>query len=230
MRNAHQFADIIAQQGAVCLLIVYHFPQEAAQESSAFTVVGQTHGAGTPSGELMLVPRGALPAPEFSGCIFYLDPKAPERLPVCTSTLVCETFAASFPENPVYISSQLSGGTLRARLESALNTFSERLWLLIEPFSDFFPLPSPNGEGLCADPAEAHPLCGALPFRSDAFLCRCLPAEYKGQRGLLLFDTEETIHDKLKLAAELGIRNSLVLPEKSFFTPPVRNDISKRGI
>lgn len=79
-------------------MIVYHFPQEAAQEASAFTVAGQDYAAGTVSGELMLVPQGALPASEFSGCIFYLDTQAPAHLPICTRTLVPETLAASFPE------------------------------------------------------------------------------------------------------------------------------------
>ena len=75
-------------------MIVYHFPQEAAQEVSAFTVVGQDYAAGTVSGELMLVPQGALPVSEFSGCIIYLDTKAPAHLPICTRTLVPETLAA----------------------------------------------------------------------------------------------------------------------------------------
>ena len=117
-------------------MIVYHFPQEAAQEASAFTVAGQDYAAGTVSGELMLVPQGALPASEFSGCIFYLDTKAPAHLPICTRTLVPEALAASFPENPVYVSSQLSGGTLRMRLKNALDTFSDRY--LATPSGDAF--------------------------------------------------------------------------------------------
>lgn len=197
-------------------MIVYHFPQEAAQEASAFTVAGQDYAAGTVSGELMLVPQGALPASEFSGCIFYLDTQAPAHLPICTRTLVPETLAASFPENPVYVSSQLSGGTLRMRLENALDTFSDRLWLIVEPFSDFFSLPCPSGVGLRGPLAEMQPLCGAAPFQSEAFLCSCLPAEYEAQRGLFLFDTGETIHEKLALAAEIGIQNVLVLTGAAF--------------
>ncbi len=70
--------------------------------------------------------------------------------------------------------------------------------------------------GLRAPLAEMQPLCGAAPFRSEAFLCSCLPAEYKAQRGLFLFDTGETIHEKLTLAAEIGIQNVLVLTGAAF--------------
>ena len=159
----------------------------------------------------MLVPAGALPEAGFSGHIFYLDEHAVETLPICTRTLVPERLAERFPENPVYISAQLSGGTLRTRLEEALARYGDRLWLLAEPISMRFPLPCPSGVGTAlrredAEPKLAEPLCF-----SQALCCEYAPLRQKEGWALYLCDTPRSVREKLRLAEGCGTQNVLVM-------------------
>ena len=169
--------------------------------------------SGETAGEVMFVPAGALPDAGFSGHIFYLDERAVETLPICTRTLVPERLAERFPENPVYISAQLSGGTLRARLEEALVRYGDRLWLLAEPLSMRFPLPCRSGVGTALSPEEAareteEPLCF-----SQALYCEYAPVRREEGWGLYLCDTPRSVAAKLRLAEECGVQNVLVMKE-----------------
>lgn len=191
-------------------MIVFHFPDEAAAERSAFSVVGQTP-SGEAAGELMLVPAGALPGAGFPGHIFYLDERAVETLPICTRTLVPERLAEQFPENPVYISAQLSGGTLRARLEEALARYADRLWLLAEPLSMCFSLPCPSGIGTALSPEEAARVAQEPFCLSQAFCCEYAPVRMEKGYTLCLCDTPRSVREKLRLAEECGVPYVLVL-------------------
>lgn len=193
-------------------MIVFYFPPAARAETEAFSVVGRVYPSGGAVGELMLVPAGALPVPQadFPGCIFYLDAARLPQLPFCGRTLLPEALAPGAPGNPVYVSSRLSGGTLRERLSSARERFGDRLWLVVEPFSHFFPLPCPSGCG-AAVPAGA-PEALSADFFSEALCCHCRPARYHGMRGLYLFDTERSLCAKLSLADACGVSNVFLLP------------------
>lgn len=190
-------------------MIVYDFPPSARRETAAFSVVGCHFSSGTLCGELMLLPRGASAPREFSGSLFCLDEPFEARSPVCARTLVPEALAGRFADNPVYISSLLSGGTLEARLREAHGVFGDRLWLLLEPFSHFFPLPCPDGQGHFL-PEHGALLPLAESSFSSALCCRFQAASLEGLRGVYLFDTPRTISRKLALANEQGLSNVLV--------------------
>lgn len=192
-------------------MIVYDFPPSAQRETAAFSIVGRHFSSGTLCGELMLIPRNALPEHSFCGPLFYLDEPRVDRFPICTRTLVPEALAGRFPDNPVYISSLLSGGTLEARLCEARSAFGDRLWLLLAPFSHFFPLPCPDGNGRFL-PERGALLPQAESAFSSALCCRFQAANLAGLRGVYLFDTPQTISHKLALADQCGILNVLVLP------------------
>lgn len=196
-------------------MIVYRFPPQAQTERSAFSVVGTVCPAGTLGDELILIPPGALPpaeAVEAAG-FYYLDASAPAHLPICPRTLVPEVLSDRLPENPVWISSRLSGGTLEARLLDAVSRYGARLWLVIQPFSDFFTLPCPSGSGIFLSGKAASVLHRLdTPAFSRSFCCACCRAEYCGQRGLFLFDTPESISEKLRLAYQCGAGHVLVFP------------------
>lgn len=193
-------------------MIVFRFPPEARTEHTAFTVVGRDLPGGALMDEVMLVPDEALPERGFSGCIFYLDERRLPRLPVCTRTLVPEALAAHFPENPVYIVSGPPDGTLPARLEAASAAFGPRLWLVIRPLSHFFTLPCPSDSGRFVPPEEAGSISRLdAPTQSRALCCAYCRAEYSGEQGLYLFDTEQSMEEKLRLADKAGIQNVLVL-------------------
>ena len=196
--------------------MLFSFPPEAQSERSAFTVVGQARPGGALAGEVMLVPDEALPEEGFSGCVFYLDERRPARLPVCTRTLIPEALAARFPENPVYLSSDLSCSTLRARLTAAQEAFGGRLWFIIRPLSRFFTLPCPSGEGQRVSP-EAEDRLTRLdaPVFSRALCCMYCRAAYCGRDGLYLFDTQESIAEKLRLAEDCGAAHVLLLPPET---------------
>lgn len=197
-------------------MIVFHFPPAANAETAAFSVVGQAYPSGSAEGELLLIPPGAPDSvPDcFRGCVFYLDSTRVFHLPFCARTLLPEALATGAPGNPVYVSSRLSGGTLRARLSSAHEHFGDRLWLVIAPLSHFFALPCPSGDGV---PVPETALCApGESFFSGALCCHCRPALWRGARGLYLFDTEQSIREKLALAGQCGILNALVLPSEPF--------------
>ena len=193
--------------------MVFRFPPEAQGERSAFTVVGQSRPGGALSGEVMLIPGEALPEEGFSGCVFYLDERRPSHLPVCTRTLIPEALAARFPGNPVYLSSDLFCGTLRARLAAAQQRFGARLWLIVRPLSRFFTLPCPSGEGLRVSP-EAEDRLTRLdaPVFSRALCCMYCRAAYCGRDGLYLYDTQDSIEETLRLAEDCGAAHVLMLP------------------
>ena len=148
--------------------------------------------------------------------MFYLDERRPARLPVCTRTLIPEALAARFPENPVYLSSELFCGTLRARLTAAQEAFGGRLWLIVRPLSRFFTLPCPSGEGLRVSPeAEGRLTQLDAPVFSRALCCMYCRAAYCGRDGLYLFDTQESIAEKLRLAEDCGAAHVLLLPPET---------------
>lgn len=157
----------------------------------------------------MLIPRGTSAPRDFTGLRFYLDEPFEDHVPVCARTIVPEALAGRFPDNPVCISSLLSGGTLESRLREAHGAFGDRLWLLLEPFSHFFPLPCPDGRGRFL-PERGALLPLAESSFSSALCCRFQAARLEGLRGVYLFDTPQTLSHKLALAAECALSNVLV--------------------
>ncbi len=194
-------------------MIVYHFPPEAQNEHVCFTVAGQEYPDGAITGELMIVPHGAAAEERFDGAVYYFqEPPDVTRVPISAETLLPSELCDAFPENPLYISSQITSGTLRKQLEEEILRHGARLWLLIDPYCTVFPLPCPDGQGRRISRAASAILRAEhTPQYTDTFYCNyCAPVPPNG--GLHLYDTQQTILQKLALAAEIGVQNTLVLP------------------
>ena len=115
------------------------------------------------------------------------------------------------------ISTALSGGDLRTRLEEALARCGG-LCLDLERLRRSFPLPCPDGEGEALSAGALAELLrrGAKPAFSEELMCKAFTAEIKGETRFVLFDDRETLCRKLRLAASLGAgRGFLLYPEWS---------------
>lgn len=110
-----------------------------------------------------------------------------------------EFWGMRFPQCGVLISSAISGGSLRQRLQDAAACYDGRCWLLVEPIQARFPLPCPSGVGAPLD--EPPDLPG---FFSREFCCQYAHFCEDDQGYFLLWDTEETVEKKLALAKENG--------------------------
>jgi hypothetical protein len=115
------------------------------------------------------------------------------------------------------ISSALSGGDLRTRLEEALGR-SGGLCLDLERLCRSFPLPCPDGEGdeLSPRALAGYLRQGAKPSFSEELMCKAFTAKVGGETRFILFDDRETLCRKVKLASSLGVRRCFLLyPEWS---------------
>ena len=115
------------------------------------------------------------------------------------------------------ISSALSGGDLRTRLEEALGR-SGGLCLDLERLCRSFPLPCPDGEGdeLSPRALAGYLRQGAKPSFSEELMCKAFTAKVGGEMRFILFDDRETLCRKVKLASSLGVRRCFLLyPEWS---------------
>lgn len=103
-----------------------------------------------------------------------------------------EVWKELFPDAPILISSALSGGYLEDRFRQA--AFERSCYLLIEPMCVRYPLPFGNAQGVSVSGiAETG-------FFSKSLCCRYAHAP----SYVLLWDTEDTIMQKMQLAKEAG--------------------------
>ena len=127
---------------------------------------------------------------------------------------VPEQYAKCSPHSRVMISSALSGGSLRSRLEEAVNRYGrQRVTLALERVAEDFFLPSPNGSGVALSRKElqkqleerqpsvffSHELCA----RYFTYMSREDGAHF------VLFDDGDTIRKKLEVARGLGITSAM---------------------
>ena len=125
--------------------------------------------------------------------------------------LVPEVWREILPTAGILISSSLSGGTLRQRLEDAQRASTGRCWLRLERLRMRFPLPCPTGAGKDLTQNELDRLLQNGPgFYSPEFCCRYL---YDLPDGIVLYDTEKTWEEKIKLAQSVGFSGALVPSE-----------------
>lgn len=116
------------------------------------------------------------------------------------------------PEDTVLFSTQICGGNLEACLREAKTEYGEKLWLLLELMCHVFPLPCPDGNGLLISEAESQQLQAAHQvYDAPDFLCRYCTYSEKNCLFLHLFDTDETIAQKLLLAKTLEINNIIYI-------------------
>ena len=115
----------------------------------------------------------------------------------------------------VLISSALSGGSLSQRLLDALNQYGHgRVVLAVERVAEDFFLPSPDGQGT---PLSREALGAMLEQRTPSvFFSDQLCAHYftymsrENGAHFVLFDDAGSIHKKLLLAHNLGIRQAVL--------------------
>lgn len=127
---------------------------------------------------------------------------------------VPERYASCAPGARVLVSSALSGGSLRQRLEEALERFGEsRTVLALEKRREDFFLPSPTGSGQPLTEEELEQLKQRLApsifFSGD--LCARYFTYMSRDNGahFVLFDDGDTLRHKVEVARELGIRTFL---------------------
>lgn len=138
---------------------------------------------------------------------------------------VPEAFATAAPTAQILLSSQLSGGTLRGRLEDGLARYGGRLILALECSPWDFVLPCPDGQGTALTLPElrerfAQHRCRA--WFSEELCCQYATYLQEECLHLLLYDNAASIQAKLELAAELGLAGALVCwDEIAGFQPPV---------
>ena len=130
------------------------------------------------------------------------------------SLYVPERYGTAAPHAKVMISSALSGGSLRQRLEEARERFGgDRVALALEKVAEDFFLPSPTGNGQPLSPGQLEHLMGHL--EPSVFFSGELCARYftymSRETGahFVLFDDEGTLRRKLEVARSLYIHTFL---------------------
>jgi len=129
---------------------------------------------------------------------------AQQYSPYGSSLLVPEHWHSVLPQAELLISSSISGGDLRNRFQSLAAAHS--CWLVPERLCRAFPLPCPDGQGTpLPEPPQAEG------FYSPSLGCRYL----HWPDHVILFDTEQTLEQKILLAKECGFRGVVsVLPDQ----------------
>lgn len=112
--------------------------------------------------------------------------------------LVPEVWRNVLTEAGILISSAISGGTFAQRVSEAVQEAPGRCWLLLEPLSHVFSLPCPTG---CGEPLTVLPQKRHYFFSPE--LC-CRYACDLDQGRMILYDTRESLTEKIRLAEEAG--------------------------
>ena len=122
---------------------------------------------------------------------------------------------ASFSQRAfLYLSSALSGGSLAKRLEEAARAYGpDRLVLALEPLSEEFPLPAPDGAGRPLDRTALDNLLDRLRptvhFSPD--LCAHYFTYLDRKPRLILFDRADSFWKKRELGQAVGIQRFFLL-------------------
>ncbi len=118
----------------------------------------------------------------------------------------------------VLLSSALSGGTLEGRLRAALTRYGrERLVLAVERMGEDFSLPAPDGQGRplgWTRAAEQSRRLGAAVHHSPELCASYYTYPQGEQTHLVLFDTDEDVREKLRLAQRLGVERVLLAAQE----------------
>ena len=126
------------------------------------------------------------------------------------------------PDARVVVSTALSGGTLRRRLEEVCRRFGpRRIALDLACVRADFSLPAPYGDGTALTTRQLAALREQRPvFFSPELCARYFTYGQGGMTHFVLFDDADTLRRKMALAAELGIQTGfLTLPEAAEALP-----------
>ena len=122
----------------------------------------------------------------------------------------------------VVVSTALSGGTLRRRLEEVCRHFTPRpVTLDLACVRADFTLPAPYGDGTMLTAQQLASLRAQRPvFFSPELCARYFTYEQEGMTHLVLFDDADTLRRKIELGAELGVAAGILsLPEAAEALP-----------
>lgn len=122
----------------------------------------------------------------------------------------------------VVVSTALSGGTLRRRLEEVCRSFGpRRIALDLACVRADFSLPAPYGDGTALTAQQLTALQEQRPvFFSPELCARYFTYEQEGMTHLVLFDDADTLRRKIGLGTELGIAAGMLsLPEAAEALP-----------
>lgn len=181
-------------------MIVFAFPPQAAQETDAYWLSGIDYDTGTAAGSLIVVPEGCHVPAGADAPVFCMDAAAEE------GTILRKTDHSGGTGSDVWISSRLSGGTLKDRITQAMEASAGRLWLNIAPLCTRFSMPCPTGTGDALTREESLEIQRNCPaFFSPELCCMyCVQIEH-AHAHMHLFDTTQTVAEKLRLASALGV-------------------------
>lgn len=152
------------------------------------------------------IPVCTLSAPASAGPFAVLT-----RYRSCEADLLClaqsfgpdlvvpEVWRNVLPQAGILISSAISGGTLKERFREAAAANPRRCWLLVEPIAMEFPLPCPDGNGTAVTVIDYDNT-----FYSEDLCCMYSHTVRNGRGFMIVWDTEETLFAKQKLAKEHG--------------------------
>ena len=166
---------------------------------------------------------------DYSGVV--LEPVLPRPAVAALSALcrrygrtlyVPERCGGQMPDARVVVSTALSGGTLRRRLEEVCRRFGpRRIALDLACVRADFSLPAPYGDGTALTARQLAALREQRPvFFSPELCARYFTYGQGGMTHFVLFDDADTLRRKMALAAELGIQTGfLTLPEAAEALP-----------
>ena len=135
---------------------------------------------------------------------------------------VPECSSRTAPQARVVVSTALSGGTLRRRMEEAVRRFGpQRMALDLACTRMDFALPAPYGEGVPLTARQLTTLRGQRPVYFSPELCaRYFTYEKSSMTHFVLFDDADTLRRKIQLGNALGIPTGfLSLPEAAEALP-----------
>lgn len=192
--------------------------------------IGDFNGTGNSDGFVAEVEREC-GAHGFRGAFFDLDGESIVCLQKAFESLansfrrrnqvlyVTEPYAFSSPAVQIVISTAISGGTLRQRLEDAMQRYGkDHVTLGVEWSAMDFTLPATSAAGKALSPAELSHLrvqCGRSTYFSDELCAHYFTYMNTGQDAhFVLFDDAASVTRKLRIAASLGITTAfLPIPE-----------------
>ena len=187
-------------------MTVYTFPLQALTAPIPSSAPGIRRQTGKQNGELLLLPPGVpLPCGDFS-LVLSLSKSVTRSQAASGLFLLDPACAEEFPRSQVYITACSSGGTLTEYWQSSLSKWDSRLWLLLLPVCRRFPIPCPDGQGEEISQEESARLqsISSVHF-CEEFLCRYCFGMGSGAAWMHLFDTAETMQQKLDLAERMEI-------------------------
>ena len=134
----------------------------------------------------------------------------------CIRCIVAERLWQEGCGAAMLLSTAVSGGTLKQRLEDAVSRCGE-VYLDLERTRHIFPLPCPDGVGSPISREELEQLSQKAEscFFSPDLQCKVLSVRRDTSVRFVLYDDTETLIRKTGLAQELGIRRGfLLVPEE----------------